>query len=143
MVRRSSRFPIRTMPSVDRISQKKPAVTEVGHPLVAAKLGLLRAKTTPRLLFRSAMQELSMLLLMEASRTWETKPIEIETPLKKCNAEAPVRSVVLVPILRAGLGMLDGMLRLLPDAVVGHIGIYRDEEMLRPVTYFSRLPPNL
>jgi uracil phosphoribosyltransferase len=131
------------MPSVDRISRKEPAVVVVEHPLAAAKLGLLRAKATPRLLFRAAMQELSMLLLMEASRKWTTRTIQIETPLKKCNVEAPTRAVALIPILRAGLGMLDGMLRIVPDAIVGHIGIYRDEEMLRPVTYFSRLPPNL
>lgn len=131
------------MPSVERISRKKPAAVVVEHPLAAAKLGLLRAKTTPRLLFRAAMQELSMLLLMEASKKWETRKIEIETPLKKCVAEVPTRALVLVPILRAGLGMLDGMLRVVPDVIVGHIGIYRDEELLRPVTYFSRLPPNL
>jgi uracil phosphoribosyltransferase len=131
------------MHSLDRIPQKKQAVTELNHPVAAGKLSLLRAKTTPRLLFRAAMQELSILLLTEAARSWETKKVEIETPLKKCAAEIPLRAVALVPILRAGLGMLDGMMRLLPDALVGHIGIYRDEELLRPVTYFSRLPPNL
>jgi uracil phosphoribosyltransferase len=131
------------MASVDQVSQKKPAVTELSHPLAAAKLAVLRSKYTPRLLFRAAMQELSMLLLMEASRQWETTRIEVETPLKKSSADIPARGVAFVPILRAGLGMLDGMLRVLPDALVGHIGIYRDEEMLRPVTYFSRLPPNL
>src|ERR1041385_9124979 len=128
------------MPSVDQISNRKPAVITVQHPLAAAKLAVLRSKHTPRLLFRSAMQELSMLLLMEASRSWETSRVDIEPPLKKSSAEILGCSVTLVPILRAGLGMLDGMLRLLPDALVGHIGIYRDEEMLRPVTYFSRLP---
>jgi uracil phosphoribosyltransferase len=131
------------MASVDHISQKKPAVAELKHPLAAAKLAVLRSKLTPRLLFRAAMQELSMLLLMEAARNWETNRIEVETPLKKASADIPARGIALVPILRAGLGMLDGMIRILPDALVGHIGIYRDEEMLRPVTYFSRLPPNL
>jgi uracil phosphoribosyltransferase len=131
------------MASVDHISQKKPPVTELRHPLAAAKLAVLRSKLTPRLLFRAAMQELSMLLLMEAARNWETNRIEVETPLKNASADIPARGVALVPILRAGLGMLDGMVRVLPDALVGHIGIYRDEEMLRPVTYFSRLPPNL
>ena len=130
------------MSSVE-ISNRTPAVIPVDHPLAAAKLAVLRSKLTPRLLFRSAMQELSALLLIEASRNWDTTRIEVETPLRRSPAEIPARPVVLVPILRAGLGMLDGMLRMLPDAVVGHIGIYRDEEMLRPVTYFSRLPPNL
>jgi uracil phosphoribosyltransferase len=131
------------MASVDRISHRKQAITEVNHPLAAGKLAVLRSKLTPRLLFRAAMQEISALLLVEAARCWETAKIEVDTPLRKVAAQIPARSVALVPILRAGLGMLDGMLRLLPDALVGHIGIYREEEMLRPVTYFSRLPPNL
>ena len=84
-----------------------------------------------------------MVLLIEAARSWETVSTEVETPLRKCPAETLARPVTLVPILRAGLGMLDGMLKLLPDVVVGHIGIYRDEDTLRPVTYFSRLPPDL
>src|ERR1043166_5129162 len=100
------------MPSVDQISKRKPAMITVEHPLAAAKLAVLRSKHTPRLLFRSAMQELSMLLLIEASRSWETTRIEVETPLKKSSAELLGRSVAFVPILRAGLGMLDGMRRL-------------------------------
>jgi uracil phosphoribosyltransferase len=128
------------MPSVDRIPEKTPAVIAVGHPLASAQLAILRAQTTSRLAFRAAMQELSMLLLIEAARSWTTVKGEVETPLRKCAAEILDRPVVLVPILRAGLGMIDGMLQIFPDAVVGHIGIYRDEEMLRPVTYFSRLP---
>jgi uracil phosphoribosyltransferase len=118
-------------------------LTVVEHPLVAMKLSILRAKTTAPDEFRRNMQELSMLLLGEASRRWETVPLEIETPLKKCTGQILARPVVLVPILRAGLGMLDGMLRLLPKASIGHIGVYRDEETLQPVTYFSRLPVNL
>ena len=131
------------MPSVDRIPQKTPAVRTLEHPLAAAKLAVLRSRTTPYVAFRIAMQEISALLLVEAARSWNTKPVEIETPLKKCAAQILDRQVVFVPILRAGLGMVDGMLQLLPDALVGHIGIYRDEELLRPVTYFSRLPSNL
>ena len=118
-------------------------VSVVEHPLVAAKLSILRAKTTTPEEFRHNVRELSILLLGEASRTWTTSPIELETPLTKCAGQILSRPIVLVPILRAGLGMLDGMLRLVPDASVGHIGIYRDEETLRPVTYFSRLPTNL
>src|SRR5947207_6981002 len=125
------------------MSTRSPTVVTGDHPLAAAKLAVLRSKLTPMLLFRTVMQELSALLLIEASRSWETTKIEVETPLRKSSGKIPARGVALVPILRAGLGMLDGMLRLLPDALVGHIGIYRDEEMLRPVTYFCRLPPNL
>jgi len=89
------------------------------------------------------MQESSILLLGEAARGWGTVPVEIETPLRKCTGQILARAVVFVPILRAGLGMLDGMLRLLPEVTIGHIGVYRDEKTLRPVTYFSRLPVNL
>jgi len=119
------------------------SVTVVEHSLVATKLSILRAKTTAPDEFRRNMQELSMLLLGEAARGWGTVPLEIETPLRKSTGRILARPVVLVPILRAGLGMLDGMLRLLPEAGIGHIGIYRDEETLQPVTYFSRLPVNL
>jgi uracil phosphoribosyltransferase len=113
------------------------------HPVLAAKLSILRAKTTAPEEFRRNLQETSILLLMEAARDWETAGIEIETPLKKCGGNILRRPVVFVPILRAGLGMLEGISRLLPDANVGHIGLYRNEETLRPVTYFCRLPVNL
>jgi uracil phosphoribosyltransferase len=131
------------MHPVDRIPQTRRPAMAVDHPVVAVKLAILRDKSTPRYLFRTNMQELAAVLLVEAARSWETRAIEVETPLRKCQGRAPERPVTLVPILRAGLGMLDGMLRILPDVAVGHIGVYRDEEMLRPVTYFSRLPPDL
>jgi uracil phosphoribosyltransferase len=119
------------------------AVSVMEHPLVAAKLSILRAKATTSEEFRHNVQEISTLLLCEASRAWLTSPIEVLTPLKECEGRILARSIVLVPILRAGLGMLDGMLRLVPEASLGHIGVYRDEETLRPVTYFCRLPLNL
>jgi uracil phosphoribosyltransferase len=84
-----------------------------------------------------------MLLLYEAAQQWETVAIEVETPLKKSAATRVALPVVFVPILRAGLGMLEGMLKVLPDASVGQIGLYRDEGTLRPVSYFCRLPVNL
>ncbi|MGI8437082.1 MAG: uracil phosphoribosyltransferase [Chthoniobacterales bacterium] len=115
----------------------------IDHPLVAAKLGVMRRRTTGAGEFRAALQELSIILLAEAARCWTTKEIEIETPLCGCAGVELERRVVLVPILRAGLGMLDGLLRLLPNAEVGHLGLYRDEKTLRPVTYYSRLPLDL
>ena len=115
----------------------------VDHPLVAARLSVMRAKATGTEAFRRNLQELSMLLLMEASRAWPVASITIETPLRACEGCAIATPIVLVPILRAGLGMVDGMARLLPDAQVGHLGLYRDEKTLRPVTYYSRLPENL
>jgi uracil phosphoribosyltransferase len=118
-------------------------VVVIDHPLAAAKLSILRAKTTGPEDFRRNVQELAILLLGEAARGWATTHIEVETPLRKCAGEILTRPIVLVPILRAGLGLLDGMLRLISEASVGHIGIYRDEKTLRAVSYFSRLPSNL
>jgi uracil phosphoribosyltransferase len=118
-------------------------VATIEHPLVAAKLAILRSKATPPEDFRMALQEISVLLLAEAARPWETVPYQIETPLKGCTVSNLKRPVVFVPILRAGLGMLDGMTTLLPDAAIGHIGVYRDEKTLRPATYFCRLPATI
>ena len=118
-------------------------VVVVEHPLVAVALAALRKQDTATDEFRRNLQNLSILLLAEASRSWATFPIDVETPLRSCEGAALARPVALVPILRAGLGMLDGMLRVLPDAPVGHLGLYRDEATLRPVTYYSRLPKNV
>ena len=118
-------------------------VTLVEHPLAAIALSVLRAEKTPTDEFRRNLQTLAIILLAEASRGWGTFPIDVETPLRSCEGAALARPVTLVPILRAGLGMLDGILRVLPDASVGHLGLYRDEATLRPVTYYSRLPTNV
>lgn len=118
-------------------------VTIVDHPLVAAQLTKLRAQETSTADFRRTLQELSVLLLVEVSRSWATTQIGIETPLTSTTGTALAKPVALVPILRAGLGMLDGMLPLVPDAGVGHLGLYRDEKTLRPISYYRRLPANL
>jgi uracil phosphoribosyltransferase len=115
----------------------------VDHPLVAAGLAMLRAKTTTPDRFRRHLQEVSVFLFAEASRSWETKGIQMETPLASCAGAILAKPVALVPILRAGLGMLDGILRVAPDANIGHIGLYRDPETLRPVSYYERLPVNI
>jgi len=140
---------VRAFPKIFRVNLARktvraithgPKVTVVNHPLVAASLTILRSKQTTSADFRRALQEVSVLLLGHASAAWETVTHEIETPLSKCIGEVLARPLVLVPILRAGLGMLDGMLALLPLATIGHIGVYRNEETLNPVTYFCRLP---
>ena len=118
-------------------------VTVLDHPLVAAKLSILRARATLPDEFRRNLQEISILLLAEATRAWETLPAHVETPLTRCAAQILARPVVFVPILRAGLGMLDGVARFLPEANIGHLGIYRDERTLQPVSYYSRLPSEL
>ena len=118
-------------------------VRVTNHPLVAAGLSVLRAKQTTPEIFRRYLQELSVFLFVEASRSWETKAVDIETPLASCAGAVLAKPIVLVPILRAGLGMLDGIQRVAPDAAIGHIGIYRDAETLRPVSYFERVPVNV
>jgi uracil phosphoribosyltransferase len=115
----------------------------VDHPLVATGLSILRAKTTTPDLFRRHLQEIAILLFVEASRGLGLASIEVETPLASCAGAVLARPIVLVPILRAGLGMLDGIIRVVPDAGIGHIGLYRDAETLRPVSYYDRLPINI
>ena len=113
------------------------------HSLVAAKMSVLRDKTTGTAQFRGALEQIAILLLTEASKDWPTLASEIETPLAPMRGAILTRPVVFVPILRAGLGLLEGMLRVVPEAEVGHIGLYRDEVTLRPVNYYCRLPAGL
>src|SRR6476661_1642062 len=96
------------------------SVSVIDHPLVAAKLTVARKTSTPPAEFRRNIQELSILLLAEASRGRGTAAVEIQTPLTSCTGVVVARAVVFVPILRAGLGMLDGMLQIVPEAQVGH-----------------------
>jgi uracil phosphoribosyltransferase len=124
------------------VSVKAP-VRVIDHPLAAANLSILRAKTTEPDLFRRHLQEISVLLFVEASRSWGTSAIQVETPLALCPGAVLAKPIVLVPILRAGLGMLDGIQRAIPDAAIGHIGLYRDAETLRPVSYYEKVPVNV
>jgi uracil phosphoribosyltransferase len=113
------------------------------HSLVAAKMSVLRDKTTATVQFRGALEQIAILLLTEASKHWPTLATEIETPLAPMTGATLAQPVVFVPILRAGLGLLEGMLRVVPKAEIGHIGLYRDEVTLRPVNYYCRLPAGL
>lgn len=113
------------------------------HPLVAHKLTQLRDRTTDFRRFRSIVDELAMILAYEATRDLPTKVIEIETPLTRMQGQKMEARIGLVPILRAGLGMVDGMLHLLPQAEVWHLGFYRDEETLQPVIYYNKMPADL
>ncbi len=116
----------------------------VGHPLVAHKLTILRDKNTPTKDFRTLVEEIGMFLTYEATRDLPLTTRKIETPL--CAMEAPTLSgkkLAVVPILRAGLGLVEGVLRMVPSAKVGHIGLYRDEETLQPVKYFCKMPPDI
>jgi len=113
------------------------------HPLVAANLSVLRAKQTTPEVFRQRLRELSVFLFVEASRAWQTKAIDVETPLAAVSGAMLANPIVLVPILRAGLGMLDGIQQIAPDAAIGHIGLYREAATLRPVSYYDKVPANV
>jgi len=113
------------------------------HPVIQTKLAELREKTTDHRKFRALLNEIGSLMVYEVTRDWPTMPKQVTTPLEVMTGHVLARKVTLIPILRAGLGMSDGMLRMLPDARLGHLGVYRDEKTLQPVTYFKRLPPDI
>lgn len=110
------------------------------HPLALHKLTLLRRKTTEPKKFRELVNELSMMMTYEATHDLPMLPVEVETPLTTTRGRSMGEKVGLVPILRAGLGMVDGAWRLLPQAEVWHLGLYRDERTLQPVEYYNKLP---
>lgn len=115
----------------------------VDHPLIQHKLSIMRNKETSTGEFRKALQEISMLMGYEITRDFPLEYEEIETPLQTMNApKLAGKKVVIAPILRAGLGMVDGLLSLIPSARVGHIGLYRDEETCKPVFYYYKMPAN-
>src|SRR5436309_2088787 len=119
-------------------------VVEVGHPLVQHKLGLLRDVTTTTQMFRQLVNELTLLLTYEATKDLADEQVEIETPLEHMTARRiSGKKVAICPILRAGVGMLDGVLSLIPGARVGFIGLYRNEETLQPVEYYVKLPNDI
>ncbi len=113
------------------------------HPLIQQKLFYLRDKRTNNLNFRTMLNEISGLMVYEVTRNFPVREREVETPLEKTVGYVLAKSVILVPILRAGLAMSDGILRLIPHARVGHLGLYRDKQTLRPVEYYQKFPPNL
>ena len=114
------------------------------HPLVQHKLTLLRDKETGSKEFRSLVSEISMLMCYEATRDLPLKEVEIETPVAIAKTKViSGRKLAFIPILRAGLGMVDGVLELVPAAKVGHIGIYRDPDSLKPVEYYEKLPHDI
>lgn len=121
-----------------------PAFTVIEHPLIQHKLSLLRDRSTPTKLFKELVDELAMLMAFEATRNLPLEPVTIETPLETTQARRLAgHGPVLVPILRAGLGMVDGIRALMPSARVGHIGLYRDHDTLQPVEYYFKVPPDI
>jgi len=119
-------------------------VTHVTHPLVQHKLSYLRDKSTPTVHFRKLVEEVTLLLVYEATKDFPTEDVEIETPLERTTVPRIAgKKVAVCPVLRAGVGMLDGVLSLISSARVGFIGMYRDEETLEPVQYFVKLPEDM
>jgi len=115
----------------------------VDHPLIQAKLTRLRDRRTDRLQFRQILEEITALMVYEITRDFPLREVEVETPFERTAGVDLARPVVLVPVLRAGIVMLDGVLALIPSARIGHIGIYRDPATLQPVEYYVKLPANL
>ena len=116
----------------------------IDHPLVRHKLGLMRNKETSSKDFRDLVQEVAGLMVYEVTRHLSLEEIEIETPVSKTNVfTLSGKKLAIVPVLRAGLGMVEGILKLIPNAKVGHIGLYRDPETLKPVDYYCKLPKDI
>lgn len=120
-----------------------PNVTIIRHPVVQERLTVARDKRTNVEQFRRLVGHIARLMAFELTRDYATVPVEIETPMGPCTGCKLARELTLVPILRAGLGMAEGVHQLFPGARMGHLGIFRDEKTLDPVVYYAKLPPNI
>ena len=118
-------------------------VTVMNHPLISHKLSILRHKDTKSKDFRELLSEIASLMTFDICRDLKTKEVEVETPICVAKCQQLDKDVIIVPILRAGLGMVEGILQLIPTAKVGHIGLYRDEETHEPCEYYAKFPTNL
>ena len=119
-------------------------VHEFKNPIINNKLAQLRNKNTPPKDFRALVEEIAMLLTYEVAKNFDTRAVEIETPIKSCRVEViDEKNLIVVPILRAGLAMTNGVLKILPNSSVRHIGLYRDEKTFEPVEYYCKIPNNL
>lgn len=118
-------------------------VVVMNHPLISHKLSILRHKDTKSKDFRELLNEIASLMTFDICRDLETKEVLVETPICTAKCQTLDKEVIIVPILRAGLGMVDGILQLIPTAKVGHIGLYRDEETHEPCEYYAKFPTGL
>lgn len=125
-------------------AKKYPNVTVMDHPLIQHKLTILRDKKTGAKEFRELVKELALLMAFEATRDFQLAETRVETPITETTSYILAgKKVAVIPILRAGLGMVDGILELIPAAKVGHVGLYRDPETLQPVEYYCKLPEDI
>ncbi len=123
------------------VPSSHPNLTVLDHPLIQHKLSILRDQATATKDFRQLVGEIAMLMTYEVTRNLATETVDVETPLERMTANRVAgKKLVLVPILRAGLGMVDGILQLIPSARVGHVGLYRDHLTLEPVSYYFKIP---
>ena len=122
---------------------KSKHVTVIDHPLIKRDLSVLRDRTTPNHLFRTTLRRIASVMAFEVTRDLRLKARSVRTPLERTRGFELRDDIVIVPVLRAGLGLLDGFLDLLPEARVGHVGLYRNEETLEPVDYYSKFPRSL
>jgi uracil phosphoribosyltransferase len=113
------------------------------HPLIQHKLTYLRDVTTSHRPFRALIYQIAGLMVFEATRTLPTRDVEVQTPLERTTGKRLAGRVTVIPVLRAGLGMAEGVLEMMPEARVGHLGMYRDEKTLQPIAYLKRLPKDL
>lgn len=118
-------------------------LTVLKHPLIDHKMSQVRNVNTNTKAFRETVSEIGALITYEITRDFKTKPVDIETPMAKMTAYELEKPVVIVPILRAGLGMVDGIHNIIPTAKIGHIGLYRDEETLEPKAYYQKFPKTI
>jgi len=123
------------------VTAQFPNLTVITHPLVQHKLAVLRQKETSKKKFKELVDEIAMLMAYEVTKDLRLEPVEIETPLEKTTQMMIAgKKLTVVPILRAGLGMVEGVVRLIPSARVGHIGLFRDHDTLEPVDYYFKIP---
>jgi uracil phosphoribosyltransferase len=115
-------------------------VIVVDHPLIQHKMSIIRDYRTGTKEFREALNEISGLITYEISRDFETQEVKVKTPIQEATVRVLRKDVVIVPILRAGLGMVDGIHNMIPNAKIGHVGLYRDETTLQPVEYYAKFP---
>lgn len=119
-------------------------VIVINHPLIQHKLSIIRDQNTGAKEFRELVEEISMLMAYEVTRNFPLEEVEVETPIATAHCQVVSgKKIAVVPILRAGLGMTGGILKLIPTAKVGHIGVYRDPETLQPIEYYCKLPPDI
>ncbi len=118
-------------------------LTIIDHPLIKRDLSVLRDKTTNNHLFRTTLRRISSVMAFQVTHDLKLKAEIVQTPLEQTDGYKLAEQIIIVPVLRAGLGLVDGFLDFLPEAKVGHVGLYRNEETLKPVDYYSKFPPNL